>query len=149
MSHATAKLNVELAVMLLAAGHDEKALRQHAGFASLRDVREFASRSDTKAEVRRAAEARGLRVGIKGLASIEQILDSESTDGRTRVAAARTALEVAGFLGKEPLLSEKKATRELSVAELNAMIEATRAELQARIAIQSARLTSAALVKLP
>lgn len=139
MSQVVAEPNEELAVMLLVAGHDEKVLRRHAGFPSVRAARDFANRSDTRAEVKRAVEVRATRVGIKGLSTIEQLLDSEATDGRTRVAAARTALEVAGFIGKDSLVAEKKLPRELSAAELNVLIAETRAELeraQARARVQ-------------
>jgi len=134
MSQVIVERNEELAVMLLAAGHDEKALRRHAGFPSLRSARDFANRSDIKSEVRRAVEASAIRVGIKGLRTIEQVLDSETTDGRTRVAAARTALEVAGFLGKDALAAEKKLPRELTAAELDVLIGETRAELERALA---------------
>jgi len=134
MSQVIAEPNEELGVMLLATGHDEKALRRHAGFPSIRAARAFANRMDTKAEVRRAVDARTLRVGAKGLAAIEYMLDSDSTDGRTRVAAARTALEVAGFLRKDVRVSEPKLPHDLSAAELSVMIEETRAELAARMA---------------
>jgi hypothetical protein len=134
MSQVVAVPNAELAVMLLAAGHDEKALRRHAGFASLRDARNFANNPETQAEVRRAVEPRKMRVGIKSLATIEQLLDSENTDGRTRVSAARAGLEVAGLLDKASRSTETRLPRELSVAELTMMIEQTRAELEASLA---------------
>jgi hypothetical protein len=134
MSQVVTDPDTDLAVLLLAAGYDEKALKRHAGFATLRAARDFASRSDTKAEVRRSVEVRALRVGVKGLASIEHLLDSESTDGRTRVAAARTALEVAGFLRKDSRPADPRLPHDLSAAELSVMIEETRAELAARLA---------------
>jgi hypothetical protein len=134
MSQVIAEPNAELAVLLLAAGHDEKVLRRHAGFASLRDARVFANRADTKTEVSRAVDARAMRVGIKGLATIEQMLDSESTDGRTRVAAARTALEFAGLLRKGAHLSPIDQYRGLSGQELDALIIQTRAELAEKLA---------------
>lgn len=130
MSQVVTEPNEELAVMLLAAGHDEKALRRHAGFPSLRAARDFASRSDIRAEVERAVEGRRRRLGVKSLAALEQMLDNESTDGRTRVAAARTGLEAAGVLRKDALSAERKLTRELSVAELNQLIAQTREELE-------------------
>lgn len=130
MSHIVAEPNTELAVLLLIAGHDEKVLRRHAGFPSLRAARDFANRSDTMAEVERAVETRRLRIGIKSLAVIEQLLDSDATDGRTRVAAARTGLEAGGILRKDWRSLERKLTRELSVPELNQLIAQTRAELE-------------------
>ncbi len=146
MSQAVTEPNTELAILLLAAGHDEKALRRHAGFATRRDARDFASRADTKAQVSQETEARAQRVGIKGLATIELMLDSDSTDGRTRVAAARTALEVAGFLRKDAMASETKLLRELSVPELSAMIEHTRSELERAEARVRVRGQPAALI---
>lgn len=134
MTQVVAEPNEELAVMLLAAGHDEKVLRRHAGFTSLRAARDFANRSDTRAEVSRAVEARAMRVGVKGLACIEQMLDSDSTDGRTRVAAARTALEFAGLLRRSAHLSPEEKYRALSATELSALIQQTKAELAERTA---------------
>jgi hypothetical protein len=137
MSQVVTEPDTELAVMLLAAGHDEKALWRHAGFASLRDARNFANLLDTRAEVERVVEADRRRLGIKSMREIEKLLDSENTDGRMRVSAARLGLEAAGFLDKAPRSTETKLPREYSVAQLTVMIEATRAELEARIAMQS------------
>lgn len=126
--------NEELAIILLAAGQDEKALRELAGFPSVRAARAFANRPDIKAEVTRAVDARGTRVGVKGLATLEQILDSPSTDGRTRVAAVRTALEFAGHLRRGSRASVEDQYRGLSVEELRVLIDQTRAELGGRMA---------------
>jgi len=134
MSQVVVEPNEELAILLLAAGHDEHELRKHAGFPSLRAAREFAGRSDIRTEVSRDVDARAMRVGIKGLVSIEQLLDSDSTDGRTRVAAARTALEFAGMLRKGAHLSPEDQYRALSPTELEALIAQTKAELAARTA---------------
>jgi hypothetical protein len=134
MSQVVAEPNEDLAILLLAAGHDERGLKRHAGFASLRAAREFVSRADTKTEVSRAVDARAMRVGIKGLATIEQLLDSASTDGRTRVAAARTALEFAGLLRKGAHLSPEDRYRALSPTELQALIVQTKTELAERTA---------------
>jgi len=139
MSRVVTEPNEELAVMLLAAGHDEKALRRHAGFPSIRAARAFASRADTKAEVSRAVEARAMRVGVKGLATIEQVLDSDSTDGRTRVAAARTALEFAGLLRQSARLSPEDQYRALSTEQLGVLIEQTRAELAGKLSKYSSQ----------
>jgi hypothetical protein len=138
MSQVVEEPNEELAILLLAAGHDEHELKKHAGFATLRAAREFAGRSDTRTEVSRAVDARATRVGIKGLASIEQMLDCESTDGRTRVAAARTALEFAGMLRRVAHVSPHDKYAALSAAELSALIEKTKAELAERIAHREA-----------
>lgn len=134
MSHVVAEPNEELAIMLLADGHDEKELRRHAGFASLRDARAFAARPDVRAEVQRAADARARRLGLKAMNSLEGLLDSDSTDGRTRVAAARTAMEVGGLLRRDARVSETKHLRELTAAELSDLIEETRADLERRVA---------------
>jgi hypothetical protein len=134
MTHAIVEPNEELAVMLLAAGHDEKELRRHAGFSSIRAARDFANRADTKAEVERAVEASRQRLGIKSLACLEQMIDNESTTGRDRVAALRTGLEVSGLLRKDLRRSEARLPHDLSAEELSVMIEQTRAELAARLA---------------
>jgi len=134
MSQVVAEPNEELAILLLAAGHDEHELRKHAGYPSLRAAREFASRSDTRSEVSKAVEARAARVGIKGLAAIEQMLDSDLTDGRTRIAAARTALEFAGMLRKGAQPSPEDKYRSLSAPELSVLIAQTKAELAERTA---------------
>ena len=134
MSQVVAEPNEELGILLLAAGHDEHELKKHAGFPSLRAARAFASRPDTRAEVSKAVEARAMRVGIKGLASIEQMLDSESTDGRTKAAVARTALEFAGMLRKGGQVSPEEKYRALSAPELAVLIAQTKAELAERTA---------------
>jgi hypothetical protein len=149
MTSVTNEPNEELAFLLLAAGHDERELKRHAGFPSLRAAREFASRSDTKAEVSRAVDARAMRVGIKGLTSLEQLLDSESTDGRTRVAAARTALEFAGLLRKGAHLSPEDRYRSLSAEELGVLIAKTKAELDERTACLEAGIGQPVAVMAP
>lgn len=63
---------------------------------------------------------------------LEQLLASGHTDLRAEVLAIRTALEVSGELrgkGAEPPV---RKVSELTVAELNQLIEATRRELMAR-----------------
>src|SRR5436190_20723934 len=129
MSLVTNAPDTELAVALIAEGHDAHFLRQHAGFATLRDAREFMARSDTKVEVRRQVGERTSRLGFKSMAALEQLLDSDSTDGRTRVAAARTGLEVAGLMRRDQPLSDK-VLRELTVPELAALIEQTKSEIE-------------------
>lgn len=146
MTKLVAEPDEELAVWLLAAGHDERDLRRKAGFASVRDARAFAARADVRAEVQREAEARVRRLGLKGMSNLEDLLDSDSTDGRTRVAAARTAMEVGGLLRRDARASEVKQLRELSAAELSELIEETRADLERRLAaraLDQARLIDA------
>lgn len=129
MSLVTNEPDSDLAVALIAEGHDARYLREHAGFGTLRDAREFMARSETKAAVRRQIEERSSRLGLKSMAALERLLDSDSTDGRTRVAAARTGLEVAGLMRREQPLSDKEL-RELTVPELAVLIEQTKAEIE-------------------
>jgi ABC-type sugar transport system ATPase subunit len=129
MSLVTIEPDTELAVALIAEGHDAHYLRDHAGFATLRDAREFIARSETKTAVRRQVEERSSRLGFKSMAALERLLDSDSTDGRTRVAAARTGLEVAGLMRRDQPLSDK-VLRELTVPELAELIAQTKAEIE-------------------
>jgi hypothetical protein len=129
MSLIATEPDSELAVVLIAEGHDAHFLREHAGFATVRDARVFMARSEIKAEVGRLVEEARSRLGFKSVATLERLLDSDSTDGRTRVAAARTGLEIAGLMRRDQPLSGK-ALRELTVPELAELIEHTKSEIE-------------------
>lgn len=129
MTLETSAPNEELALELLAAGHDARALRKHAGFASLPAARSFIRLPETRDEVQRLVADRIARLGSKAVARLGDLLDSDSTDGRTLVAAARTLMEAAGHLRRDHSVPIKTYA-ELSVAELNALIRQTRAELE-------------------
>jgi hypothetical protein len=68
---------------------------------------------------------------------LEQLVSQDHTDLRAQVLAVRTALEVSGDL-KRDHSPPVKSVRELSVTELSALIDATRAELNTRVARQRA-----------
>lgn len=131
-------LNEDLALQLLADGHDVRALRRFAGFQSLKEARDFARRTETHDEVRRLVADRIARLGAKAVSRLGELLDSDSTDGRTLVAAARTLMEAAGHLRRDHSVPIKTYA-ELSVAELNALIVQTRGELEAKLAERSAQ----------
>ena len=122
----------QLAVYLLAAGctHDYVATR--AGFESLRHAQRFARDEETRRAVAELTAERGKRLGKRAMVRLERILAEEHTDLRATVLAIRTAMEVSGDL-KSSGAAPTKTVRELTVPELNELIEATKSELQQRI----------------
>ena len=125
--------NTELAVTLLAAGCTQAYVRRHAGFASARDCAAFCRDPDTVAAVELAGRARAQRLGKRAMVKLEQLVSRDHTDLRAQVLAVRTALEVSGDL-KRDHSPPVKNVRDLSVAELSALIDSTREELNARVA---------------
>ena len=67
------------------------------------------------------------------MVKLEQLVSRDHSDLRAQVLAVRTALEVSGDL-KRDHSPPAKSVRELSVSELAELIEATRAELDTRVA---------------
>lgn len=124
--------NTALAVILLAAGQSQSYIRQQCGFETARQCAAFCRDADTLREVEAVSAERVRRVGKRALVSLEKILSEEHTDLRAHVLAIRTGLEVSGDL-KRDHSAPVKSVRELSVPELNQLIDATRAELDARI----------------
>lgn len=129
---AEAGPNVELALILLASGCTQHYIRRQCGFATARDCAAFCRDDDTRREVERLSAERVQRVGKRALVSLEKIVSEEHTDLRAQVLAIRTALEVSGDL-KRDHAAPVKHVRELTVPELNSLIDATKAELDARI----------------
>jgi tetrahydromethanopterin S-methyltransferase subunit G len=124
--------NLELAVILLAAGCTQHYIRRQCGFDSQRAVQQFCRDEDVLREVERVSGERAKRVGKRALVSLEKLVSQDHTDLRAQVLAIRTALEVAGDLKREHA-APVKSVRELTVPELNQLIDATKAELSARI----------------
>jgi hypothetical protein len=122
----------ELAVVLLAAGCAPSFIRDRAGFSSVRAVRVFAADSDVRREVEERTKERAARLGRRALVALEQIVIAPHTDVRAHVLAIRTALEVSGDLRRGQLEPPARKVSELTVAELNVLIDATREELAAR-----------------
>jgi len=129
---AEAGPNHALAVILLAAGCTQHYIRRQCGFETQRAVAAFCRDDDTRREVELLSAERVKRVGKRALVSLEKIVSEEHTDLRAQVLAIRTALEVSGDL-KRDHAAPVKSVRELSVPELNTLIDATKAELDARI----------------
>jgi hypothetical protein len=69
---------------------------------------------------------------MKSLRRLEALVDDDNLEPRVAVAAARAGLETAGFLGKDSVVPIKELA-DLSVAELNVLIESTRRELEAAL----------------
>lgn len=129
---AEAGANKELAVILLAAGCTQQYIRRQCGFESQRAVQSFCRDDDIRREVDQLTAERVKRVGKRALVSLEKIVSEPHTDLRAQVLAIRTALEVSGDL-KRDHAAPVKSVRELTVPELNQLIDATRAELDTRI----------------
>jgi len=124
--------DLTLAIYLLGAGCTHSYVRTQAGFDSVRAVQLFAKDESTRQAVEALSQERVGRVGKKALVKLEKLLGEEHTDLRATVLAIRTGLEVSGDLKKDhgaPL----KTVRELSVPELNRLIESTQKELEARL----------------
>jgi hypothetical protein len=122
----------QLAVYLLAAGCTHDYVASHAGFESLRHAQRFARDEETRRAVAELTAERGKRLGKRAMVRLERILAEEHTDLRATVLAIRTAMEVSGDL-KSSGAAPTKTVRELSVSELNQLIDATKSELQQRI----------------
>lgn len=127
--------NAELAVILLAAGCPQSYIRRQCGFETSRQVAAFCRDDDIRRRAGELAAERTRRVGKRAMVCLEQILATPQTDLRAQVLAIRTALEVSGDL-KRDHSPPVKSVRELSVPELDALISATRAELDTRITRQ-------------
>ena len=124
--------NSELAVTMLAGGCSQQQVKQACGFESMRAVRAFCSDHEVQRAVSELASQRAARVGNRALVRLERILSESHTDLRATVLAVRTGLEVGGQLKREPT-APVRTVSELSVPELSALIESTRAELEARV----------------
>jgi len=123
--------------MLLAAGCTQSYIRAKCGFAGRREVEAFCRDPDTRQLVQVVTRERAERLGKRAIVKLEQLVSRDHTDLRAQVLAVRTALEVSGDL-KRDHSPPVKSVRELTVAELSALIESTRAELGARITRQRA-----------
>ena len=130
----------ELAVTLLAAGCTQTYVRHKCGFASRREIEAFCRDPDTRQAVQVVSRERAERLGKRAMVKLEQLVSQDHTDLRAQVLAVRTALEVSGDL-KRDHSQPVKSVRELSVAELSALIESTRAELHMRVTRQRAGQT--------
>lgn len=138
----TGEPNHELAVILLAAGQPQSYIRQQCHFESARQCAAFCRDDDTRRRAHELAAERTRRVGKRALVCLEQILHTPQTDLRAQVLAIRTALEVSGDL-KRDHSPPVKAVSELTVGELDALIAATRQELDARVTRQRAGKSAA------
>jgi len=125
--------NAELAVILLAAGCSQSYIRKQCGFESQRAVQAFCRDEDTRREAAELTGERAKRLGRRALVNLEQILGTAQPDLRAHVLAIRTALEVSGDL-RDAHSAPIKSVRELSVPELSQLIDATKQELNARVA---------------
>lgn len=137
----------QLALYLLAAGCTHDYVAKAAGFETLRHAQRFARDEETRRAVAELTAERAKRLGKRAMVRLERILAEEHTDLRATVLAIRTAMEVSGDL-KSSSAPQVKTVRELSVPELNELIEATKTELQQRISTgrageKTGRLTSA------
>lgn len=121
-----------LAITLLAAGCTQSYVRQKCGFESRRQVEAFCRDEETRQAVAECVRERTKRLGKRALVALEQIVSTPQTDLRAQVLAVRTALEVSGDL-KRDHTAPAKTVKELTVPELDQLIEATRSELEARI----------------
>lgn len=122
----------ELGVILLAAGCAPSFVRDRAGFASVRAVRAFAADSDVRREVEERTRERAARLGRRALVKLEALVSADHADLRAQVLAVRTALEVSGDLRRGQLEQPTRKVSELTVAELNQLIDVTRREIAAR-----------------
>lgn len=129
---ATAEPDRELAVILLASGCTHSYVRRQCGFQTMRDVATFARDSDVRQEVEAVAGDRVRRIGKRAMVRLERLLSTEHTDLRATVLAVRTGLELSGDLKREAT-APVKSVRELTVPELSALIDSTRAELNQRV----------------
>lgn len=127
--------NPLLGYTLLAAGHGLKELMRFAGFSRSQAI-QFSHDSETRREVSRLVDQRISRLGAKSLTKLEQILDDPDVDTRSAVAAARAGMEAAHLLNRKPEPPTRQLA-ELSVAELNELIESTRRQLEAATRMQS------------
>jgi hypothetical protein len=134
--------DTELAIVLLAAGCTQSYVRHKCRFETQRAIQSFARDEEVRAAVKELAAERVQRLGKLATVGLEQILRTPQTDLRAQVLAIRTALEVSGDL-KRDHSPPAKTVRELSVGELAELINATKAELNARISRQRADRTIA------
>ena len=74
------------------------------------------------------------------MVKLERILATEHSDLRASVLAIRTALEVSGDLRRVSTAPPVKRVQELSVSELDVLIDVTRRELAARLRPDSSDL---------
>jgi hypothetical protein len=133
VSHLGEGPNTELAVILLASGCSQPYIKTHCAFPTLRAVQAFCRDEEVQRAVAEMGSERAKRIGNRAMVKLERLLAEDHTDLRATVLAVRTGLEVAGQLKREAAVPTK-TVRELSVPELNQLIEATRRELDARIA---------------
>jgi hypothetical protein len=124
--------DAELAIVLLAAGMPQSFIRTRCGFDSQRAVQAFCRDEDVRLAAAELANERARRLGRRASVCLEEILSTPQTDLRAHVLAIRTALEVSGDL-KRDHSAPVKSVRELSVGELNQLIEATQNELESRV----------------
>jgi len=132
VSHCGDGPNTELAVILLSSGCTLAYVKAQCGFESMRAVSAFASDGEVARAVSELAGQRAKRIGNRAMVRLERILAEEHTDLRATVLAVRTGLELSGQL-KRDHDAPTKAVSDLSVAELNQLIDSTKAELDSRI----------------
>jgi hypothetical protein len=121
--------NEQIALELLADGHDVRAIWRDAGFRNLTEARAYARLPETRDEVERLVADRLARLSARSVARLGELIESKTTDGRTIVAASRTLMEAAGRFRRDSQIPLKQL-RELSAAELGVLIAETRAELE-------------------
>lgn len=126
-----------LAVILLASGCTHSFVRERCSFPTVRAVNLFARDEETRREVEAVAGDRVRRIGKRAMARLERILSEDHADLRATVLAVRTGLELSGDLKREAQ-APVKSVRELTVPELNALIDSTRAELNQRVSRRGA-----------
>lgn len=123
--------DTDLAIILLASGCTQAFVRSRCRFESSAAVARFCRDPETVTAVAEHAAQRARTIGNRAMVRLERILSEEHTDLRATVLAVRTGLEVGGVLRRDPA-PPLKTVRELSVAELSALIEATKREISAR-----------------
>lgn len=119
-------------MILLASGCTLAYVKSQCGFESMRAVSAFARDGEVSRAVAELAGQRAQRIGNRAMVRLEKILAEDHTDLRATVLAVRTGLELSGQL-KHDHAQPTKAVSDLSVAELNQLIEHTKAELSSRL----------------
>lgn len=123
--------DTDLAIILLASGCTQAFIRTRCHFDSAAAVARFCRDPETVAAVTEHATQRARTIGNRAMVRLEKILSEDHSDLRATVLAVRTGLEVGGVLRRDPA-PPVRTVRELSVAELSQLIEATKREISAR-----------------
>jgi hypothetical protein len=122
--------NFDLAIELLAAGRDARALRRFADFPNLRAARAFMRSPEVQVAVSERMADQLARLGAKAIQRLDQLLSDPETENRVVVVAARAVLEASGIIRKATSPPTRHVA-ELSVAELQQLIDRTQREIEA------------------